>query len=198
MNPYLLFMILYALLITPVTLELRLSGGGELRYRLTVRVSGMPVFAQSLLIGERDDQLLIRERHLLAKREQCLFSRQSKRARKALLSALKQAPVRRALRGAIHLDRVILRLHIDSANAASTELLYSAVSLALQTAYRVNPRLRFRGSVTADFQGKQTQAMVAGIIRLHLGKIGLVGLIALAGGLTEKWRKGKQGYATSH
>ena len=196
MNLYLLSLAVYALLITPITLELRVGCGDGLRYRLLVRVGGAPVFAQSLLIRERQDQLVLREKHILSKREKPKRLYRVKNDLHSWLPILARESVRRAIRRAVHLDALSFALHVDTDSAADTALWYAACNLVWQTALRVNPRLRVNGRVSAGFSEQRTQAAVMGIVRIHLGKILLVGLMALRA--VQSSRKGKQAYAASH
>lgn len=191
MNYYLVALMVYSLLIASVSVEWYACGGEGLRYLLRIRVSGVPVFAQWLLVRVEDGRLLIRQRHILSKDEQ--RPPHAKPGRKGVLGLLLHPPVRKALLGAFHVDMLRFTLDISSPDAATTALGYSAVNLIWQTALRICPSARVSGRVSADFRGAHTRFSVMGIVHIRLGRMLLVA-VALAKAKLGAW-KGKQAYA---
>ena len=194
MNYYLLALLVYALFISALSMEWYVYGGIGVRYLLVIRLAGVPLFRQSLRVQTREDQLVIRQKHLLSRKEKPKHLFRVWSDARVLLPFFMQPSVRKTLVRAVRLETLRFTLDIASPDAAGTALAYSAINLLWQTALRIRPGARVNGRISADFHGSRTSFSLQGIVRIRLGRMLVVAVALLKARLGA--RKGKQAYAT--
>ena len=162
MNPYLLCLSAYALLILPLTLRFRLRLGKRSGYRFRVQAAGLP-FVRRRTTDDRRDERPLREKTVattLAAVDPAL-----------LRACLSPTVISRALR-AVRVEALRLDARFDFADARRTAVWYAALSTALRTAALTGALPpRFSAGLTAGFAGSGTELLFQGILTLRLGSL---------------------------
>lgn len=160
MNLYLLGLLVYMVLITPLRVSLRLRAGRRPGYLFRVQAAGLP-FYRRRSDEDSDDETPVRQQELTAQ-----MNLKNYRMLRILLSA----SMRGRLKKIVHLERLSLYLHISQPDAAQTALLYGGLH-AIAAALARQRALPLRIHLKADLQGQGSEALVRCIITLRLGSL---------------------------
>lgn len=158
MNPYLLGLMVYLLLITPLRISLRLRAGRRPGYMLKVQVVGLPFYRRRKDEDPGDEKAL---------RQQDM-TEQLKPENLRWIRVLLSKPVRRAIRRAVQVKLLSVYVHISQPDAAQTALLYGALRAAALPLLR---RKAFRIHLKADQLGLGSEVLLRCIISLRLGSL---------------------------
>ncbi len=162
MNPYLISLMIYLLLITPLRLSFRLRIGRRAGYLIRLQAAGLPFYRRRRDEDPKDEVPI----------DQKDLRRTLRPERLRPMRILLQKPVRSRLLKAIHLEWLSLYVHISSPDAAQTALLYGSLRSAADAFIHASgSRLPVRIHLKCDFQGQGSQALLRGIVRLRLGSL---------------------------
>ncbi len=160
MNLYLLGLLVYMVLITPLRVSLRLRAGRRPGYLLRLQAAGLP-FYRRRKDEDTGDETPVRQQEL---------TDQMNLKNLRLLRILLSAAMRSRLKKFVHLERLSLYLHISQPDAAQTALLYGALQ-TVAAALAGQRTLPLRIHLKADMQGQGSEALIRCIITLRLGSL---------------------------
>ena len=160
MNLYFWVFSLYALMITPLNAFVCVRIGRDVRYRVRLRIAGIPLWRK----GWKAQQ----ENRVDSER---LAEGIIRLDRKLIWRLIRTGEARIAL-GAIRLERATVHAKLSMHNAAATALLFAGIRTLLQTAALCSPRpFVLNGHLEADFRAEGTEMMLECMISARLGNL---------------------------
>lgn len=178
MNLYLLSLLIYSLMILPVSVHFRVRLGRRSGYRVEFRAAGLPL-RRTDPPGDPDGETPVSRKKGLRK----LLS-----ADAALLRTLTDKAVLRHFARMLHLRKCAVFLRFSMEDAALNALCFCALRTLTET-LRLTGALPevFRCHLQADFSRSGTEALVEGIVGLRLGS--LIPTMALMGSVYLRSRR---------
>jgi len=162
MNPYLLSLMIYLVLITPLRLFLRIRIGTKSSYLLRIQAAGLPFYR-----SRRDEDSS--DEHPIDQQE---MSQQLQSENLHLLRSLISKPILRLFFRSIQLKRLSVYVHISQPDAMQNALLYEAFRTTAETAgHIVADRFPLRIHLRTDFQGQGSEVLLRCIVSLRLGSL---------------------------
>ena len=157
MNLYFWFFLLYAVLITPVGVQVHVRVDRGIHYRIRIGAAGVPV----LRMWDQAD---------IQPEERFRTTNLMKNWNVAMAAELmRNGHIQRALQS-LEWRGLELQAHLSFGDAAVTAMFYAALQTMMQT-IRYCCSLPVRGQITADFEGKGTQISFRCIAGARLGRI---------------------------
>lgn len=160
MNLYLLGLLVYVVLITPVRISLRLRTGRRPGYMLRLQAAGLPFYRRRKDEDTGDEKPIHRQD----------MAKQMKPENLRTLRILLSRPVRRAIQRAVRVELLSVYVHVSEPDAARTAVLYGtlrAVALPLCQAKLLPLRIHLH----ADHRGQGSELLIRCIISLRLGSL---------------------------
>jgi hypothetical protein len=162
MNPYLISLLVYLVLILPLRVSVRVRIGRQMRYLLRVQLIGLPFYKSRRDEDPADEQAI--DSHEMTE--------QLAPDRLRLLRLLMTRPVRSQLRRAIRLEWLSVYAHISQQDAMQNALLYGTL-LSVAGALRqiIGQAFPLRIHLKTDFQAQGSELLVRCIASLRLGSL---------------------------
>lgn len=178
MNWYLLSLLIYSLMILPVSVHFRLRLGRQSGYRLEFRAVGLPLRRTGPPGAPQAETPVSRQKGL----------RKLLSADAALLRTLTDKAVLRRFLHMFHLRKCTVLLRLSMEDAALNALCFCGLRTLTET-LRLTGALPgvFRCRMQADFSKNGTEALVEGIVGLRLGS--LIPTMALMGSVYLRSRR---------
>ncbi len=197
MNPFLVSLAVFTVLITPLSLRVRARLGEPFRYELSLFVfgykwtlgsvpskkSGQKVQKNQTSTGDKGEDIIGAARQVALVVRLLTFSH----------------PLREVLRFALQLQCVRLNVRVALPDAAATALAYSLLDTLFSTLRRCGALSRcVHIRLQCDFQRREQSAEAMGILFSRLGILLGAGVIWLAAILTRRAQKAGGQHAASH
>lgn len=157
MNLYFWFFLLYAVLITPVGVQVHVRVGRGIHCRIRIQAAGVPILRRWDQADDQPEERL-RTTDIMKNWDLALA-----------VGLLRDGHIQRALQS-LDWRGLELQAHLSFGDAAATAMIYAALQTLLKT-IRYCCSLPVRGQITADFEGKGTQISFRCIAGARLGKI---------------------------
>ncbi|NLO84049.1 MAG: hypothetical protein GX096_01260 [Clostridiales bacterium] len=192
MNLYFLFLSVYALLITPISIHWSLRLGKRLGYRIRLQAAGFP-FIKKRKPNDNDQEQLI---------EQSDVAQSLAKADITVLKAVLDKKVRQRFFHSIHLTSLHLQARISMQDACATALCFSAATTLLETLALLK-RLpsAMTGRINADFSDQGSEVYIEGIFSARLGSLGITAILLSAAYVRARSKQSQpkeEAYAASH
>ena len=162
MNPYLISLLVYLVLITPLRLSLRIRIGRRTSYLLRIQAAGLPFYRSRRDEDSADEQPI----------DQQEMSQQLQPENFRLIKSLAAKPILRMFFRLAHLQWLSVYIHISQPDAMQNALLYGTLRTTTETASRIlADRFPLRIHLRTDFQGQGSEVLLRCIISLRLGSL---------------------------
>ena len=162
MNPYLISLMIYLVLITPLRLSVRIRLGRRNGYMLRLQAVGLPFYRSRRDEDSHDEQPI----------DQQEMSRQLKPENLQIMRTLLAKPVRRQIFRAIRLEWLSVYVHISQPDAMQNALLFGALrTTAEAVSHSLGSRIPLRIHLRTDYHGAGTEALLRCIVSLRLGSL---------------------------
>lgn len=192
MNLYLLSLMIYLVLITPLRLSLRIRLGRRSGYMLRIQAIGLPFYKSKRDEDPADEQPI----------DQQEVTQQLKPENLRLLRSLINKKVLRLFLRAAEMRWLSLYVHISQTDAMQNALLYGSLRTAAETASRLAAgHFPLRIHLRTDYQGCGSEALLRCIINLRVGSllpVALAWLWHMAKLRAERESSKEEDYAASH
>lgn len=203
MNPYFVWLSLYALAITPLSLRVNAQLSSSVNYRLTLFLSGVPIVMQSFRLKKEGEHYYLEKQGLPVGKPQKREIPQEMEPLRRVFAVLKEEKaLRAAIRRALKIDRVFVEGTVAFENAMTTALCFGALRTLLQTLEACGARPeRLTVRLRASFTQKPGAIKVTGILFVRLGSLLLVAAMAaalLAGGSQDRKSNKEARHAASN
>ena len=160
MNLYFWFFLLYALLITPVGVQLSIRIEQGIHYRVKLRVAGLPVLRQ------RDSEETAQEKRLSS----AVLRNGMKKHHLALLASLfRQGHIQQVIKS-LDWQKMEVNARISFADAAQTALAAALLRTSLETFSRCHS-MPLYSHIIADFNGQGMQITIHCIVAARVGSL---------------------------
>lgn len=160
MNLYFWAFSLYALMITPLNAFVCVRIGREVRYRVRLRLAGIPLWRKGWK-AEKENRV----------DSEKLTQGIIRLDRKLLWRLIRMGEARTAL-SAIRLEQATVHAKLSMHDAAATALLFAGLRTLLQTIALCSPKcFALKGHLQADFRAEGTEIMVECMISARLGNL---------------------------
>lgn len=162
MNVYLVSLLIYLVMITPLRLSLRVRLGRRSSYMLRIQAVGLPFYKSKRDEDPADEQPL----------DQQKLSQQLQSKKLHLLRGLLSKNVLRLFFKTARVKWLSIYIHLSQPDAMQNALLYSSLLTASETIrHFVTNRFPLRIHLRTDYQGEGSEALLRCIVTLRVGSL---------------------------
>lgn len=162
MNGYFWLFAIWALCITPISVQVSVRIGNGVHYRIRLQAAGLPLMKR-MQSGDADQEEKVDGRRAM----KGMFELDGP----VLWHLLREGHIGR-LMGAWHVENVYVHARISPQDAAQTALLFAFARTVLSMLFQTpSVRRKLTGGVKADYQAQGTEIFIRCILTARLGNL---------------------------